>query len=170
MKTFTLTLILLFSTITYAQQNEFIFHNLGSKHGLTYSAVRDIVQDNNGYIWIATLKGLNRYDGYNIKQFYKSEDGLSSNCIERILLIGKDSLLLGTNEGLCLYDAQKEKFSSIPSPDNSNFYVSDMAENGTKVFVASTTGLHIYDKRSQNINRLFKGIGGTFAESSSIYP
>lgn len=157
MKTFTLTLILLFSTITYAQQNEFIFHNLGSKHGLTYSAVRDIVQDNNGYIWIATLKGLNRYDGYNIKQFYKSEDGLSSNCIERILLIGKDSLLLGTNEGLCLYDAQKEKFSSIPSPDNSNFYVSDMAENGTKVFVASTAGLHIYDKRSQNINRLFKG-------------
>ena len=68
MKTFTLTLILLFSTITYAQQNEFIFHNLGSKHGLTYSAVRDIVQDNNGYIWIATLKGLNRYDGYNINQ------------------------------------------------------------------------------------------------------
>ena len=157
MKTFTLTLILLFSTITYAQQNEFIFHNLGSKHGLTYSAVRDIVQDNNGYIWIATLKGLNRYDGYNIKQFYKSEDGLSSNCIERILFIGKDSLLLGTNEGLCLYDAQKEKFSSIPSPDNSTFYVSDMAENGTKVFIASTAGLHIYDKRSQNINRLFKG-------------
>ena len=156
MKTFTLTLILLFSTITYAQQNEFIFHNLGSKHGLTYSAVRDIVQDNNGYIWIATLKGLNRYDGYNIKQFYKSEDGLSSNCIERILLIGKDSLLLGTNEGLCLYDAQK-KSSHRFLPQTIAILRVRHGRKRNKSFVASTTGLHIYDKRSQNINRLFKG-------------
>lgn len=52
-----------------------------------------ILQDSKGYIWIATLKGLNRYDGYNIKQYYKSDDGLSSNCIEKLLLLGQDTLL-----------------------------------------------------------------------------
>ena len=38
-------------------------------------------------------------DGYNIKQYYKSDDGLSSNCIEKLLLLGQDTLLMGTNEG-----------------------------------------------------------------------
>lgn len=109
MKKSTFTLILFFSSvILYAQQNELMFHSLGSQHGLTYSAVRDILQDSKGYIWIATLKGLNRYDGYNIKQYYKSDDGLSSNCIEKLLLLGQDTLLMGTNEGLCLYDMMRE--------------------------------------------------------------
>ena len=104
MKKSTFTLILFFSSvILYAQQNELMFHSLGSQHGLTYSAVRDILQDSKGYIWIATLKGLNRYDGYNIKQYYKSDDGLSSNCIEKLLLLGQDTLLMGTNEGPVSY-------------------------------------------------------------------
>ena len=54
MKKSTFTLILFFSSvILYAQQNELMFHSLGSQHGLTYSAVRDILQDSKGYIWIA---------------------------------------------------------------------------------------------------------------------
>ena len=106
-KSFFTLILFISSVILNAQQNELMFHSLGSQHGLTYSAVRDIVQDSKGYIWIATLKGLNRYDGYNIKQYYKSDDGLSSNCIEKLLLLGKDTLLMGTNEGLCLYDMMK---------------------------------------------------------------
>lgn len=101
-KSFFTLILFISSVILNAQQNELMFHSLGSQHGLTYSAVRDIVQDSKGYIWIATLKGLNRYDGYNIKQYYKSDDGLSSNCIEKLLLLGKDTLLMGTNEG-CAY-------------------------------------------------------------------
>ena len=89
MKKSTFTLILFFSSvILYAQQNELMFHSLGSQHGLTYSAVRDILQDSKGYIWIATLKGLNRYDGYNIKQYYKSDDGLSHHIKQAQSFIG----------------------------------------------------------------------------------
>ena len=128
MKKSTFTLILFFSSvILYAQQNELMFHSLGSQHGLTYSAVRDILQDSKGYIWIATLKGLNRYDGYNIKQYYKSDDGLSSNCIEKLLLLGQDTLLMGTNEGLCLYDMMREKFTTIVPQTKAPLYVLDMA-------------------------------------------
>ena len=67
MKKSTFTLILFFSSvILYAQQNELMFHSLGSQHGLTYSAVRDILQDSKGYIWIATLQW--RIDKYSIRQ------------------------------------------------------------------------------------------------------
>ena len=112
------TFIFLILVLLQAAPRELIFNHLGIKHGLTYSAVRDISQDSNGYIWIATLKGLNRYDGYGIQQFYSTDNGLPSNCIEKIVSIGKDSLLLGTNKGLCLYDMEKEEFKSILPPDH----------------------------------------------------
>ena len=159
MKKSTFTLILFFSSvILYAQQNELMFHSLGSQHGLTYSAVRDILQDSKGYIWIATLKGLNRYDGYNIKQYYKSDDGLSSNCIEKLLLLGQDTLLMGTNEGLCLYDMMREKFTTIVPQTKAPLYVLDMAYDGRSVFIASDSGLYVYNKTEQSMPLLHKGL------------
>lgn len=145
---------LLFSIILYAQQNELRFHFLDSRHGLTYSAVRDIAQDHKGYIWIATLKGLNRYDGYNIRQYYKSDNGLPSNCVEKLLLLGNDSLLLGTNEGLCIYDMTKEKFTPIAWPNKSAPHVLDMLSNGQTIFIASTSGLYTYDRASRRMTLL----------------
>lgn len=158
MKKLLCNLLLLVSTITYAQQPELMFHFLGSRHGLTYSAVRDIVQDNKGYIWVATLKGLNRYDGYNIKQFYKQDDGLASNCVEKLLLIGNDSLLVGTNEGVSLYDMMKERFIAITPPDKKALYVTDMVSNGPTVFISTISGIYAYHKQKQSITHLSKEV------------
>lgn len=147
----TLPLILL------ARDNKYIFQNLGSKDGITYSAVRDIVQDKKGYIWIATLKGLNRYDGYDIKQYYKSEDGLPSNCIEKILPLDNNSLLLGTDEGLCIYDMLTEEFINITSPDKESLNIIDLLDNGQTIFLASEKGLYTYNHENRNITQLFDG-------------
>ena len=157
-KSFFTLILFISSVILNAQQNELMFHSLGSQHGLTYSAVRDIVQDSKGYIWIATLKGLNRYDGYNIKQYYKSDDGLSSNCIEKLLLLGKDTLLMGTNEGVCLYDMMKEKFTTIVPQTKTPLYVLDMVYDGRSVFIASDSGLYAYNKVEQSMALLYKGL------------
>lgn len=155
MKAHLFLLSLLFSINIYAQQNDFIFHSIEGKNGLSYSSVRDIIQDNNGYIWIATLKGLNRYDGYTIKRIYKSKNGLSSNCIEKLLLLNRNNLLLGTSEGLCLYNLQTEAFSVIPSIYNSDLYVHDMIQNRENVYISSGSGLYLYNKRSGRLVRIF---------------
>ncbi|ANQ51406.2 response regulator [Flammeovirga sp. MY04] len=54
--------------------------------GLSHSDVRAICQDDYGYIWIATLKGLNYFDGEKIEVFDKSK-GLKSN---RLVEMKKD--------------------------------------------------------------------------------
>lgn len=55
--------------------------------GLSNNWVSDIVQDKQGYIWIATQYGLNRFDGYDFK-FYQYEPNniysLSSNWVRKI--------------------------------------------------------------------------------------
>ena len=45
------------------------FEHLSLKQGLSNLVVRDVAQDNQGFIWFATNDGLNRYDGYDIVSF-----------------------------------------------------------------------------------------------------
>src|SRR5215467_4670583 len=43
------------------------FDHLNFNNGLSFNIVTSIIKDKQGFIWIATLDGLNRYDGVNFK-------------------------------------------------------------------------------------------------------
>lgn len=88
------------------------FIPLDENYELSNMAVMDITQDKNGFIWIGTLKGLNRYDGNSIMQYYESEKGIPSNSINS-LSPSKRGLWIGTSEGACHYDLENEIFSPI---------------------------------------------------------
>ena len=45
------------------------FDHLTPEAGLSQSVVLDFVQDDQGFLWMATQDGLNRYDGYEFKIF-----------------------------------------------------------------------------------------------------
>ncbi len=47
------------------------FDHLTIQEGLSHNTVFDIIQDFNGYIWVGTQNGLNKYDGYGF-QVYRS--------------------------------------------------------------------------------------------------
>lgn len=53
------------ATTNYAQQ----LQRISTDEGLSQSYVTQIIQDDIGYIWIATAQGLNRFDGYTVKPF-----------------------------------------------------------------------------------------------------
>ncbi|MFK7980542.1 MAG: ATP-binding protein, partial [Saprospiraceae bacterium] len=53
--------------------------HIKTEHGLANLTTTAICKDNQGFIWIATGYGLNRYDGNNFKLFTKEENGLYSN-------------------------------------------------------------------------------------------
>ena len=80
------------------------------------------------------------------------------NCIEKLLLLGQDTLLMGTNEGLCLYDMMREKFTTIVPQTKAPLYVLDMAYDGRSVFIASDSGLYAYSKTEQSMPLLHKGL------------
>ncbi len=45
------------------------FITLTTKDGLSNNHILDITQDRSNFLWIATLNGLNKYDGQTIKQY-----------------------------------------------------------------------------------------------------
>ena len=54
------------------------FRHVSVEQGLSHGVVRDILQDRQGFIWIATEDGLNRYDGVNLKVFRREHGNPNS--------------------------------------------------------------------------------------------
>ncbi len=76
--------------------------------------VNDILQDHKGYVWLATLDGLHRYDGYSYHSYYYKDDSnaISSNMIQRIREDSKGGIWIGTyGRGLCYLNTRTGKFT-----------------------------------------------------------
>ncbi|MBD0402836.1 ATP-binding protein [Flammeovirga sp. EKP202] len=77
-----LALLVFFITFNSFASTSFDLNKITVENGLSHSDVRAICQDDYGYIWIATLKGLNFFDGREIKVFDKSTGFKSNRLIE----------------------------------------------------------------------------------------
>ena len=107
-----------------AQVQSLSFNRLNIKDGLTQGNVNDILQDDQGFMWIATANGLNRYDGYTVKAFRKSyatPNSLPDNNVKTLFEDKKGHLWMGTEmHGLVKYDRSTGHFQSIELYDSSS--------------------------------------------------
>ena len=91
--------------ISKAQQQplEMSFRHLTLQDGLSQSTINDIYQDETGYIWIATVDGINRYDGKEFISF-KSEidnpNSMSSGFVNSLDADSSGYLWASTNYGV----------------------------------------------------------------------
>jgi len=89
------------------------FKEVGKPEGLSDNAVLDIVEDDKGYIWIATANGLNRYSGYNVKQYHPSDtnsNSIPSGYIYKLLFDSQQNLWVATHSGLARYRPESDDF------------------------------------------------------------
>jgi ligand-binding sensor domain-containing protein/signal transduction histidine kinase len=133
----------------YAQP--FPFQQLTTEVGLSHNVSRKIIQDKQGFIWIATQDGLNRYDGYTFRTY--SHDpadprSLSDNDIYALKESREGRLLIGTAKGgLNLYHPDCDCFSAFlhdpaDSTSLSSNFVFDVFEDGQgQIWVGTNRGL-----------------------------
>ncbi len=89
------------------------FQTFNVKNGLSHGSCTSVIQDKEGYIWIGTYNGLNRFDGYDFKIFRNSPNdstSISNNSIQTLQLDQDGNLWVGTYNGLNKFDYQTEKF------------------------------------------------------------
>ena len=67
-------------------------------NGLSQNTVNSIIQDNDGFLWIATFNGINKYDGYSMNYFDASNKNLSSNLIHNLFKDNYGNIWAGTPE------------------------------------------------------------------------
>lgn len=98
----------------FSDQSQLTFYLLDVESGLSHNYVNNIEQDSLGFIWIATLEGLNRYDGQNFTIYRKNNlvpaNGPADNYVQHIGLNSKNQLMLSTSGGFNIYDPKTDLF------------------------------------------------------------
>jgi ligand-binding sensor domain-containing protein len=98
-----------------AQTGRMSFNNLTPEMGLSHGDVNCFYQDHEGFMWIGTVDGLNKYDGVEFKVYKNIQNdstSLLNNCIIGIYEDKKNNLWVSTadKDGLCRYNRDNDNF------------------------------------------------------------
>ncbi|MBD3615167.1 MAG: hypothetical protein HUJ22_01245 [Gracilimonas sp.] len=93
-----ISLLFLGITETVTAQS-YPFRTFSIEQGLSESVVYDIVQDNEGYIWLGTGFGLNRFDGIRFENYFE-EQGLNSSRIRSLYKDAEGRIWIGSEAGV----------------------------------------------------------------------
>lgn len=123
-------------------QYEFSYPGDGDA-GVPYE-IYDVVEDDSGYLWLATVRGLMRYDGrettlYRVSRF----PGVLSNSPRHLLVDSSNRLFVASDRGVSVY--RDGVFTPILETRNAEARISTMAEgdNG-QVWLGGDSGLWAY--------------------------
>ena len=136
-----LTILMTWWAFVATAQNPPAYESISTAQGLSQGMIFDILQDTEGFIWVATKNGLNRYDGYTFKIYTNdpyNPHSLSSNTILKLFEDSKGRIWVGTeNAGLNVYDKQSGKFLRIA---HSNTNPASLSGNGIRSIMEMPDG------------------------------
>ena len=154
----TSTYLLFFFIPLAAQSSDPLFTHFSIEEGLSQSTVHSILQDNQGYMWIATEDGLNRFDGYNFT-IYRNDptdsSSLAGNRVHTVMQDNQNRIWVGTTDGLSVLtliadsalNTEKEGFINYYNSvrDTQSLSSNDVRclyrDNGGNIWIGTSKGL-----------------------------
>jgi ligand-binding sensor domain-containing protein len=85
--------------------------------GLSNNFITSILQDQQGFIWVGTEDGLNRFDGYTFRTYRSDPTNPHTLPNNVVLALAEDQhrmLWIGTEAGLVRFDPAQERFTTYP--------------------------------------------------------
>jgi len=148
----------LFAANCYSQSlgSNVCFFNI--EDGLSHSAVKHLLIDSKGYLWIATSDGLNRYDGYSFvtfKHVLSDTTSLCDNYVRHLCEDRQGNIWVATSNGLSCYVRAKGDFVNFyHDPKNARSISSDNIffvyhDRQGIIWVKTIESLEKYNPRTQ---------------------
>ncbi|MGK0421304.1 MAG: signal transduction histidine kinase/ligand-binding sensor domain-containing protein [Polaribacter sp.] len=153
--------ISLYSCLSLHAQSQ--LNEISETEGLSQNTIKSIIQDSNGFIWVGTYNGINKYDGYSMVHYNFSNDvnSLSSNIIISLFEDKDGYIWAGTTDaGLNRIDPSTGKIEVYFDNPNAPDYVSEIdhiyqsssgvlfikTPNGFKFFKVAIDGSLVFEK------------------------
>lgn len=147
--------VLLFAAFANAAPARPEFVRLSMEQGLSQSTVQAFAQDAEGFVWIGTQDGLNRYDGYSFTIFRhlpQDSGSLVANDVRALCVDREGNLWVATVGGLERYDRSRGVFvhyindPANPRSLNSNRVLSLFVDHAGAVWVGTNRGANRFDR------------------------
>lgn len=156
---FLIILYLSFSLITNAQAGEIVFTRLTKESGLSATHIHYIIKDKQGYYWLSSVNGLQRYDGYwmiNFNHDTNDSNSLPDNNVGHLMEDRQKRLWVDAGGYPCIYNPIKRSFKKIPvaSPAKKKFSIGYFFQDSKGIIwmVAKKDGLFVLD----TLNNIFR--------------
>lgn len=139
------------------------FKNIDKTQGLSNNSVQSIYKDSKGFLWVGTIEGLNRFDGYSFKTFKTNVDDTTSICGNLILFTFEDPngiLYVQSPNGFSQYDPKKNVFKRSNDLFEGKLKVRNHAramalyDSLGNAWFASQFGLYKYEPKHKNLTKI----------------
>ncbi|NEW78571.1 MAG: hypothetical protein GZ086_03910 [Gelidibacter sp.] len=105
-----LQLVVIFIGTNIYSQSYTKINTFTTNEGLPSNHIYDIIQDNNGFLWITSDNGISRFDGRHFQNF-SIKDGLPSNDVLQVIKDGNGTIWINCYKEVPAYfDEQKNRF------------------------------------------------------------
>lgn len=164
--------------LLFAQNQNLLKNFLTVEEGLSHNEVTSIVQDNDGFIWIGTRGGLNRYDGYEFKIFNQvpgDSNSLVNPSIESLFVDSKGNIWIGSKSGgVSKYNPVTGAFKNIISnykkqsellPDNRVLCFHE--DKKGRIWMGTwENGVIVFDEQNNTSKRYLTGLVNSIKETA----
>lgn len=167
-----ITVLTPINKLSYAQSKNLIFNNINIEQGISQSTIEDIFQDSEGYIWLGTNDGLNRYNGYEFKNYNYEEyqNSISHNGITDITEDKYGNIWVNTVSGVNKINKKTEKISNyteINGKIKEDSTTEIIVTKDNNILVGTYEGLNIYNAKEDRFDVILEEKDGIL--SSCIY-
>jgi diguanylate cyclase (GGDEF)-like protein len=148
-------------SINFPEGNEYYFDKLTREDGLSHPSIAAIIQDNDGFLWIGTQDGLNRYDGREFLTFQHKpfdETGLPNNQIQTLFMGQNETIWIGTYGGLSRFHIPTLTFTNYTNdPEDPTSLIGSVVtaitESEEGLWVGTLGGLCLLDEEKGTFTR-----------------
>lgn len=143
---------------------QYIFRHYGQAEGLNGKYINQILQDNYGFVWLATDHGLYRFDGNSFVGYFAipgDTNSLPNNRIRSLSLDRDGNIWIGCWGGLAKLHPLHGKINQVKA----NFQSGQdkvqhlRCDSKNRVWVATWLGLYVFDSRGKTLRHWRYGTG-----------
>ncbi len=134
--------------------------------GLTQSDVYDVEQDQAGYLWFTTARGLNRFDGKDFEH-YTIIDGLPTNSMTGLHVSADNALWVGDVQGGVSLIQGGKVIRSIPAASPDSGAILDIETHGSRL-IAIADGIGVLQMDNAEIGTEWDIVGDESLGANNI--
>lgn len=157
---------------SYAAIENLSLELLSVEDGLSQGSVTSIIQDQTGFIWLATENGVNVYDGNEVRQLPGPKNSFENVAIYNVLEDRNGLIWLNVDgRKLYSYNPKTDAYQHTPIKITQGFdyYITDLInDSDNKIWVLTSKTLGVYNQITDEYQQVID-LEAEFAGDSTLY-